>query len=166
MAAAFGDHVADPGFPVVVREVAPEEGFTLGPVHVRAAATPHTDRSLAYRLEHGDSVLGYTGDTGPSVEVARFLAGCSVLIAECSLPDDQAIPTHLTPSSLAALAGEARPERLLVTHVYPQLDALGAEARIREAGWTGPCLRARDGLALTVGDSGDLPAMDGPGPSL
>jgi len=166
MAAAFGDHVAEPGFPVVVREVGPGDAFGAGPVRVQAAATPHTDHSLAYRLEHGGAALGYTGDTGPSMEVGRFMAGCDVLIAECSLPDDQAMPSHLTPSSLAALAAEARPVRLLVTHVYPQLEALGPAARIREAGYGGETIRARDGLALAVGGAGGNAPMDDPEPSL
>lgn len=153
MAAAFGDHVADPGFPVVIREVSPGDRFDLGPVRAAAAATPHTDESLAYRVEHAGAVLGYTGDTGPSVDVARFLAGSDLLIAECSLPEDQAQPTHLTPSSLAAMAGEARPDQLLVTHVYPMLDALDPLARIRAAGWEGRILRARDGLELVLGET-------------
>ena len=147
MAAAFGDHVADPGLPLVVREVGPGERFDAGPVRVRAASTPHTDVSLAYRLEHGGSTIGYTGDTGPSREVGRFLQGCDLLIAECSLPDEHAMDTHLTPSSLAELANAAAPRRLVVTHVYPVLE--DPVARLREAGWRGDAVRARDGLSLT-----------------
>lgn len=162
MAAAFGDHVADPGFPVVVRQVAPGDRFEVGAIAVTAASTPHTDESLAYRLEHDAGVLGYTGDTGPSVEVARFLAGCDLLVAECSLPDDAAMATHLTPSSLAAMAAEARPDRVVVAHVYPQLEALDPLARIREAGWEGELIRARDGLRLSLRDRPrNRPGMDG-----
>lgn len=150
MAAAFGDHVADPGFPVMVREVSPGDHFTAGTLSVAVAATPHTDHSVAYRLEGDRSTLGYTGDTGPSMEVAGFLSDCDLMLAECSLPDQAAFGGHLTPSSLAAMAGAAVPGRLVVTHVYPQLDALDAIARIREAGWTGEMVRARDGLELSV----------------
>lgn len=150
MEAAFGGHVADPGFPVVVREVAPGDAFRAGDASVRAASTPHTEHSVCYRIEHGDSVLGYTGDTGPSTEVALFLAGADVLIAECALPDAEAIATHLSPSSLAAMAGVAAPKRLVVTHVYPHLDAQDPVARVREAGWSGETVRAVDGLRLDV----------------
>ena len=159
MEAAFGDHVGDPGFPVVVREVSPGESFEVGPTKVKAAATPHTAESLAYRIEHQGEALGFTGDTGPSADVARFLADCDLMIAECSLPDSDAKPTHLTPSSLAEMAREARPKRLVVSHVYPQLDALDPLARIRAAGWDGPMTRARDGLRLS-------PGMDDPSPSV
>jgi ribonuclease BN (tRNA processing enzyme) len=150
MEAAFGDHVADPGFPVAIREVAPGDVFDAGGLAVRAGSTPHTHHSLAYRLEDPAGTLGYTGDTGPSDDVAAFLAGVDVLLAECSLPDDEAIPTHLSPSSLAALAARAAPGRLVVTHVYPRLDALDVVERVRAAGWGGETVRAEDGLELDV----------------
>lgn len=150
MQAAFGDHVADPGFPVVVREVVPGETFTLAGLTVRTMATPHTEHSLAYRVESPGSALGYTGDTGPSDEVADFVEGVDVLIAECSLPDDLVGAGHLSPSSLAGMAARARPVRLVVTHVYRQLDALDPVALVREAGWAGDTLRAKDGLVLEV----------------
>lgn len=150
MEAAFGDHVADPGFPVLVREVAPGDAFEVAGLGVRAIATPHRAESLAFRLHDGAATLGYTGDTGPSEEVAAFMEGVDVLVAECSLPDDLAIPTHLSPSSLAAMANRAMPGRLVVTHVYPPLDLLDPVARVREAGWAGETVRARDGLRLEL----------------
>ncbi len=150
MRAAFGDHVADPGFPVLVREVTPGDAFEAGDIAMAAARTHHTDASLAYRLGVGGARLGYTGDTGPTPGLGAFLAGCGLLIAECSLPDDEAIETHLSPGSLAVLAREAAPRRLLVTHVYPQLERLGPVARIRAAGWTGETMRAVDGVELEV----------------
>lgn len=152
MTAAFGDHVADPGFPVVIREVAAGDAVDMGPFAIAVEKTPHTEESVCYRVEHGGQVLGYTGDTGPSSDVARFLSGCDVLIAECALPDEEAIPSHLSPSSLAAMASEAGPARLVVTHVYPQLDARAPLALIRDAGYEGRTLRARDGLEIPMGE--------------
>lgn len=152
MATAFGEHVTEPGFPVVVHEVSAGDALEVGPFTLRAARTPHTDESLCYRVEHQRGAVGYTGDTGPSAEVGRFMAGCDILIAECALPDDDAIPTHLSPSSLAAMAEEAAPDRLVVTHVYPQLDAMQPLDRIREAGYGREAVRARDGLALFIDD--------------
>ncbi len=151
MAAAFGGHVADPGFPLVVRQVGPGDDFQIGPFQVAAAKTPHTAESLCYTVADGAGAIGYTGDTGPSMDVAHFMAGCDVMIAECSLPDDSAIPSHLSPSSLAEMAEAAAPGRLLVAHVYPWLDALDPLGLLRQAGYGGAAIRARDGLELTVG---------------
>jgi ribonuclease BN (tRNA processing enzyme) len=150
MAAAFGDHVVDPGFPLVIRELAPGDEVAVGGVGVRAAKTVHTDESLCYRLETPGASFGYTGDTGPSDAVAAFMAGVDLLLSECSVPDDVEMDTHLTPRGLAALAGAAAPGRLLVTHVYPQLDRQDVLGRIRAAGWHGPTLRAADGAVHDV----------------
>lgn len=171
MAAAFGDYILDPGFHVFIREIAPGESVALdATVTLRAHAAPHTDPALAYRIETPAAALGYTGDTGPDDALADFLRGVDLLVAECSLPDDQAIPIHLSPSSVARLARRAAPRILLLTHVYPQLGWDRVEAAVREAGWEGETVVARDGLhvpvARTAGagthDSGARPAADGP----
>lgn len=94
--------------------------------------------------------MGYTGDTGESDEVARFMEGVDVLLAECSLGDDEAMDVHLTPSSLARMAAIAGPGRLVVTHVYPWLDERGVVGLVGGAGWKGETVRARDGLQLDL----------------
>lgn len=151
LAAAFGDYMLDPGFHVFVRELADGDAFQLDPATtLRARATPHTAASLAYRIDSPGGALGYTGDTGPSDALGDFLHGVDLLVAECSLPDDAAIPTHLSPAGAAALARRARPARLLLTHVYPQLGYDHAADRVRDAGWDGGTLVAEDGLRLPV----------------
>lgn len=154
MADVFGDHVRDPGFPVHVHELEPGVPVPIAPeLTLTCARTPHTDSSLAYRFEHaGGGAIGYTGDTGPSHDVARFMAGVDLLIAECSVPDEDAMDTHLHPSALAAMARTARPERLLVSHVYPRLARQDVIALVRAAGWDGALLRAEDGLTLRSPD--------------
>jgi ribonuclease BN (tRNA processing enzyme) len=152
MADAFGTHVSDPGFPLDVHELDPGSTAQLGDgLTLYCAATPHTEGSLAFRIEaQGGARIGYTGDTGPSDEVARFLAGVDLMIAECSVPDDQAMETHLTPSRLAAMALVARPRRLMPTHVYPALARLDLPALLRDAGWDGETVLATDGLSLEL----------------
>jgi ribonuclease BN (tRNA processing enzyme) len=151
LASAIGDHVLDPGFPLRILELADGDAVHLrADLELRAARTPHTPESLAFRVDGPGGSVGYTGDTGPSSDVAHFLGGCDLLVAECSLPDDAAIPTHLSPVTLAALAAEADPRRLLVTHVYPQLDALDPVALVAGAGWEGATERATDGLRIDL----------------
>ena len=45
----------------------------------------------------------------------------------------------------------AQPKRLVLTHVYPQLDREALPDLIREAGWNGETVIASDGLTLEVG---------------
>jgi ribonuclease BN (tRNA processing enzyme) len=158
LAAALGDHVLEPGFPVRVVEMDPGRTHEAGEaLRITCAKTPHTDESLAYRVEGTWGSLGYTGDTGPSDEVASFLAGCDALIAECTLPDDSAIATHLSPGSLAVLAARARPELLVVVHVTPY-HAPAEAVRGIEARYDGRVVAAVDGLRVRFGPAG--PAVD------
>lgn len=149
-ARAFGDWLLDPGFPLDLNEIEPGESDRLDALRIAAASTPHTTESVAFRFEGGGGTIGYTGDTGPSEELAEFFAGVDLLLAECSLPDEIAIDSHLSPASLARLATDTGVERLVVTHVYPQLQRLDVPALIRAAGYAGTIVMARDGLELSA----------------
>jgi ribonuclease BN (tRNA processing enzyme) len=150
MAAIFGDHIADPGFPVEVLEVQEDEPVGLDEtVRITPQRTPHTAVSVAYRIDTPAGAIGYTGDTGYSEEVASFLQSCEILISECSLPDGTEVETHLTPSKLAGMAMIARPRQLVVTHMYPSLEPTTVPARLAQAGWKGQSVLAFDGLTLS-----------------
>ena len=149
LARAFGSHLRSPAFEVRFSELAGGDTIELETgLRLSAHDTPHTEESLAYRLDGPGLALGYTGDTGESPELAGFLHGVDVLISECSLPEQLAMQAHLTPARLAGLAAAASPRVLVVTHVYPQLDRSALPAAIRTAGWGGEVVVARDGLVL------------------
>lgn len=152
LADAFGSYMLDPGFPLTIRELAGGQTVELGDgVSLSAQATPHTATSLAFRIDAGDGSLGYTGDTGFDERLGRFLARVDLLLTECSLPDELAVETHLTPSRVAQLARLAAPRQLVLSHVYPQLDRGTLPARVAAAGWEGPVRVAEDGMRLRVG---------------
>jgi ribonuclease BN (tRNA processing enzyme) len=149
LARAFGRHLRSPAFDVQFTELRGGQTLEIAPnLRLAAQETPHTGQSLAYRLEDGTRAVGYTGDTGDSPSLGGFMRGVDVLIAECSLPEQQALDAHLTPGRLARLAAAASPRLLVATHVYPQLDRSALPDAIREAGWGGEVVVARDGLVL------------------
>ncbi len=147
-AAALGDWLAVPGFPVEIIEIAPESPVVLADgVVLTCRNVPHTAESVAYSLEHAGRRLVYTGDTGDDPSLAEWAAGCDLLLAECSLPDSMPVPIHLTPSETAALAAAAAPGLLVVTHMYPPLEGIDLRAELG-ARWAGPTVIATDGLVL------------------
>jgi ribonuclease BN (tRNA processing enzyme) len=115
-----------------------------------ARRTPHTDRSIAFRLEVSGRSFCYTGDTGFSDEVAVFVQSADVLLIECALPDGQGLDVHLTPSQVAAMARVALPRRLLITHVYPQLDRAEVPQLVREGGWPAEVHVVEDGEVIDI----------------
>ena len=151
LAAALGEHVLHPGFDLEVVELDLDGVFADagGAFMLRCFPTPHTDESVAFAIEGAWGSVGYTGDTGPSVEVAHFLSGSGVLIAECALTDPPAMEFHLSPRGLAEMAGVVGPDLLVVTHVYgPQTPAEAVEA-VRQR-YTGRTLAGVDGLRVRI----------------
>jgi ribonuclease BN (tRNA processing enzyme) len=145
MAATFGDWVREPGYPLTVTTVEPGDVVQVSDgVQMEAAKTPHTDESLAFAIRSGKKRLVYTGDTGPSDELAAWAADCDLLLCECSLPRERAIPMHLTPEQAGALAARARAKRLVLTHFYPPLEGTSPEVTAAQH-YAGPVVAARDG---------------------
>jgi ribonuclease BN (tRNA processing enzyme) len=60
-----------------------------------------------------------------------------------------AIPEHLTPEQCGALAEEAAPRRLVLTHLYPPVEAVDISAAVG-ARYPGPCTVAHDGWQTDI----------------
>jgi len=147
-AAALGDWLQLPGFPLTVVETELETPLDVGSgVILTSRSVPHTAESVAYSVEHDGRRLVYTGDTGHDPSLANWAAGCDLLLAECSLPDSMPVPIHLTTSETAALATAVAPGTLVVTHMYPPLEGIDLRAELG-ARWAGPTVIATDGLVL------------------
>ncbi len=149
---AFGDFIVDPGFEVAYDEVdrrGCRGAAATGGLSLRFLPVPHTGSSVAVRVGTGDRSLGYTGDTGPDPALGPFFRGVDLLVSECGQPDPS--PSHLSPSSVAAMARDARPGVLVLTHLYPPLDCVSAPRLVREAGYGGAVVCARDGQRFVLG---------------
>ena len=148
MAAVYGAWLLAPGFPLTVRDLGPDEVIRLGDdVTLQACPVPHSAESVAYSISEGATRLVYTGDTGVSDTLGVWARGCTVLLAECSLPDAMAIREHLTPRQAGALAAQAQCARLVLTHFYPPVEAVDIEGEVAEL-YAGPTVRATDGWSI------------------
>ncbi|HXT48851.1 MAG TPA: MBL fold metallo-hydrolase [Gemmatimonadaceae bacterium] len=149
-AAIYGDTIRAPGFQVTVRELAPGERAELGDgVTLEARKVPHTAESVAYCVERGGARLVFTGDTAFDTTLAEWAHGCDLLLAECSLPEQLAVATHLTPAQCGVLAEVADPGRLVLTHFYPPVE----EEDIREIislRYSGEIVLAVDGWSTDI----------------
>ncbi len=151
LAGALGDWVLEPGYPLELVEIAPGESLELaGEVHLEACKTPHTDESLAYAVRDGQARLVYTGDTGPSSDLARWAKPCDLLLAECSLPETQAIAIHLNPTQAGTLGRAAGARRLVLTHFYPAVEGTDP-ASVAARAFGGEVVTANDGDRFTIG---------------
>ncbi len=161
-AGALGPHLTNPRRPFRIVEIDEGEPFEDTPrgIRLEARPTPHTDLSVAYRLTAKDGVVGYTGDTGPSAEVAAFLKGADVLICECGLTEPGERPGHLAPADVASLADVVRPAVVALTHVFPPQTPSAAADGVR-AGYPGRVVAAFDGMVLQSSREGWTVDPDG-----
>lgn len=150
MTEALGIKWREYGFALTVREIGIGERIQLaGDFAVESRSVPHTPESVAYLIEGERRRIVYTGDTGFDEGLGRWAAGCDVLLSECSLPESMAIPTHLTPEQVGALAKIASPALLALTHQYPPLEQVDVPAAIA-AHHAGPVVVCHDGWSTEL----------------
>ncbi|OZM74174.1 MBL fold metallo-hydrolase [Amycolatopsis antarctica] len=96
----------------------------IGPFTVTAHPVDHPTAAFGVRVEHGGSVLAYTGDTGPCPQLDDLAAGADVLLCEASWTDapDRPAGVHLSGRQAGELAARAGVGRLLLTHIAPWTD--------------------------------------------
>ncbi len=125
-------------------EVALDSDCTLGVLKV-----PHTDESVAYSLSAFGRRVIFSGDTGFDRALGEWATNSDLFLLECSLPDDLAIPTHLTPRQCGELAAIARPAHLVLNHFYPPVEATDIVAQIREH-HDGEVVLSHDGWSIVL----------------
>jgi ribonuclease BN (tRNA processing enzyme) len=98
--------------------------FDVGPFRVTPFAMTHVGvKALGYRIEAGGVVLAYTGDTGPCEEVVDLARDADVLLAEATYQDSSTLmPFHLSARQAGGVAQQAEAQRLVLTHLTPDLD--------------------------------------------
>jgi ribonuclease BN (tRNA processing enzyme) len=150
LCAAFGEFMVDPGFAVRIHEVSAGEVVELRSGSTLSAhKTPHTDESLAFRLDGPWGAFGYSGDTGPSDTLGPFMRGVDLLVCECSLRDHEVGDNHLSPTSVAGIAGAAEPDVLVLSHIYPHVRTTNdVAALVTRAGYAGEVRIAHEGLRV------------------
>lgn len=147
---AFGENLFAPKFPVSVRMLAPGERAELSPESTLSVAkTPHTEESLAVRIETGDSSICYTGDTDYSEEVAKFFDKTSLMISECSFRERREGVRHVSVKDVARMASLASASRLVVTHFYFDVDEKALKQELQNE-FSGEVIIGRDGMSINV----------------
>jgi len=139
----YGDWIAAAGYELIVTEVIDEvaegDGFRVIPKEV-----VHVRHSLCYRVESADgrSVV-FSGDTTYCQSMIDAARGASLLILECSAPDERPMKNHLTPTQAGQIAALAGCRRLVLTHFYPTCEEYDVIT---------PCKKVFDGELILAED--------------
>ncbi len=136
----------------VLHDLAAGEPVTVGPFTVDARPLPHHLPNLGFRLGAGGRTLAYTGDTGPSPDVAALAWAADLFLAAATFPEQ--VPVPLAPFLCSArvigeYAAAAAPARVVLTHVWPRGDPAAVLAAARTA-YAGEVAVATTGLVVDL----------------
>jgi len=154
----YGEWVEGRGFRLEVEEVDPRPGaepIRVADLEVRALPLLHRPESVGYRVEGPEGkVIAYSGDTGYCRALVELARDSDLFLVECSLTDQAkergGIEGHLSPRDVARAGTESRAKRLLVTHLYPQLDEIDLAGAIRAHGFEGALTVAEDLMRVSL----------------
>ncbi len=97
---------------------------TVGGISLAFSRTDHPPPTYAVELTSAAARrLVYTSDTGPEWSVDAFAPGANLVLSEASyVHSDRRSPIHLSGQQAGTAARDARAERLVLTHLWPQVD--------------------------------------------
>lgn len=119
-----------------VSEYDPSLVLSIGAFKVSFAPGTHYVPSWAIAVQGAKRIV-YTGDTGPNRAVTALAAGADILITEATYEsvseENDHRRGHLTAVEAGVLAAEAKPSRVLITHLWPHRDPVTVLAHARQA---------------------------------
>lgn len=114
--------------------VAAGASVDIGTVRFTFSRTDHGPETLAMRIEAGGRSLGYSADTGPAWSLAALGPGLDLALCEATLSiEEEDTMQHLSARQAGAQARAAGAGRLVLTHLWPTLDAEKARRHGSEA---------------------------------
>ena len=134
------------------REIEPGRDFELGPFRFTTRLLPHWVPNMGMRIESGETVLAYTGDTGPSDDIEAIARNAHTLLCEASWLDasEARPPYHLTARQGGEHGARSGAGRLVLSHFWPDLDRDRSREDAARA-FTGEIRLAEENLRLEIG---------------
>jgi len=97
----------------------PRGRIRVGALSIETAPVNHREESIGVRLEENGKSAVFSGDTGYSLSLIDLASRADVLVVECSRPTER-MDGHLNLPSLLEIVDQARPRRVIMTHLFPE----------------------------------------------
>ncbi|MBM3675286.1 MAG: MBL fold metallo-hydrolase [Actinobacteria bacterium] len=110
------------------------DAVAIGAVDLCFSRTDHPPPTFAVEATAGGRRLVYTSDTGPDWSVSAFTPAANLVLSEASyLHEHRPTPIHLSAREAGEAAWAAAAERLVLTHLWPEVDPERSAAEGSEA---------------------------------
>jgi ribonuclease BN (tRNA processing enzyme) len=117
-------------------EVGETNHVVVGSIDLRFAVAAHSVPTIATRFEAGGRSLTYSADTGPGGGFPELAEGSHVVLCEASIAgerDEHHFVHHLTATEAGEIARVTGTQKLILTHLPPNLDRQRSLADARAA---------------------------------
>ncbi|MCC7552699.1 MBL fold metallo-hydrolase [Candidatus Micrarchaeota archaeon] len=102
-----------------------EGNIELDNITISAIKVKHNDESRAFKIEHNNKTVVYSGDTGYDEELkdklGEFAKNSDVFLLECAFSDEYPASVHLNPTAVGKIAQKVTPKKLVLFHFYPKV---------------------------------------------
>lgn len=127
----------------------PDGADLPGGIRLDTRPARHPEGALHLRFtDPGGGTVVFSGDTGPSEDLAILARDADLLVCECAAREGEEVPFHLSAPEVADLVATARPRRVVLTHLYPWADVEACRERVARTGV--PVEIATDGTSWEV----------------
>ncbi|MCX5841192.1 MAG: ribonuclease Z [Deltaproteobacteria bacterium] len=113
----------------------------LDGITVEAYPVNHNRESIGVRVKE-KKIVAFTGDTTYSKNLVKLATGADLLVAECSFPH-RTMKGHMNLETLEKLTGEAKPKRVILTHLDPEWEDFKGVLH-------SPYLLGEDGMTISL----------------
>ena len=88
-------------------------------VSIEAFPARHSEEAVCLRISAGGKSLAYSGDTGDCDGLREACRDADLALLECTVREPK--EGHLSPAECESIVAAARPRRVLLTHIGPEV---------------------------------------------
>jgi ribonuclease BN (tRNA processing enzyme) len=141
-----------PGFPFGVTLLASGDCTQLGQgVMVRSLGMTHSAPTLGFRFEVNQHIVAFGADSGVCENLVALCRDVDLAVFDCSFPAECGTVCHAATDGVGKMAREAKARKIVLSHMYPALCALGSKEIIRQVvseGYSGEIVVGADKLRV------------------
>ena len=127
-------------YELTLKNILPHE-LKLDDITIKTVPVNHNRESVGISIREKKRVV-FSGDTDYSKNFVKLAFRADLLITECSFPVTK-LKGHMNLAVLDRVIKAAQPERVIVSHLYPEWDTFKGILHK-------PCLLAEDGMKITL----------------
>ncbi len=142
----------DAGNKIIFKNI-DEGNIELDNIKISAIKVKHNDESRAFKIEHNNKTVVYSGDTGYDEELkdklGEFAKNTDLFLLECAFSDEYPPSVHLNPTAVGKILEVSNPDKVVLFHFYPKVQKTDIKAIINKY-YNGNIILSQDKMEIEI----------------